>query len=121
MAAGTSTGGVEQLADGISQIHAGAAAGNIHAKRAAITASNEACERFAQMAGMLSRNMAEDNYGPEITEPLARASQHLQAAAMTFGEGGSALMTLMAMSVGELAQSPRQAPHHAELSENGSR
>jgi hypothetical protein len=72
---------------------------------------------------MLSRTMSEpgSNYGPEITEPLAKAAEHLQAAAMAFGESDTNLGTLVNMSVGELADSARQAPNHAELSENGSR
>ena len=122
MSAGSSTGSVEKLVEGINQIHAEAATGGIHAKQAGIKASVEGCIRFSSMASMLSRAMSEpgSNYGPEITEPLAKASEHLQAAAMAFGEGDTNLATLLNMSVGELAQSPRQAPHHAELSESES-
>jgi len=74
------------------------------------------------MAAMLSRSMSEpsSNYGPEITEPAAKSAEHLQAAAMAFGESDTNLTTLLNMSVGELASSARQAPHHGELSENGS-
>ncbi len=122
MAAG-GTGGTEQLVEGINQVHAAAVSGGIHAKQQGMKASTEGSIRFGQMASMLSRTMSEpgSNYGPEITEPLSKASQHLQAAAMAFGEADAALTTLMNMSVGDLAQSSRQAPHHAELSENGSR
>jgi hypothetical protein len=75
------------------------------------------------MASMLSRSMSEpgSNYGTEITEPLAKAAQHEQAAAMAYAEADAALASLMQMSVGELATSQRQAPHNTELSENGSR
>jgi len=121
--ASNGTGGTEQLVEGINQVHAAAVSGGIHAKQQGMKASTEGSIRFGQMASMLSRTMSEpgSNYGPEITEPLGKASQHLQAAAMAFGEADAALTTLMSMSVGELAASSRQAPNHAELSENGSR
>jgi hypothetical protein len=123
VAAGTSTGSVEKFVEGVNQIHAEAAAGGIHSKQRGIKASTEGCMRFSAMAAMLSRTMSEpaSNYGPEITEPLAKAAEHLQAAAMAFGEADTNLTTLLNMSVGELAASARQAPHHGELSENGSR
>jgi hypothetical protein len=123
VAAGTSTGSVEKFVEGVGQIHAEAAAGGIHAKQRGIKASTEGSMRFSAMASMLSRTMSEpaSNYGPEITEPLAKAAEHLQAAAMSFGEADTNLTTLLNMSVGELAASSRQAPHHGELSENGSR
>lgn len=122
MAAGTSTGSVEKLVEGVNQIHAEAAVGNIHGKQRGIKASTEGSIRFSQMASMLSRAMSEpgNNYGPEITEPLAKASEHLQAAAMSFSEADANLTTLINMTLGEVATSSRQAPHHTELTENGS-
>lgn len=113
---------VEQFVEGVNQIHAQAQAGGIHAKHAAVKACHEACVRFAAMAAMLSRQMSEPgmNYGNEITEPIAKSATQLQASAMTFSEADSALTTLENMTVGELAASSRQAPHHQELSENGS-
>jgi len=73
------------------------------------------------MSQMLARAMAEpgSNYGPEITEPCSKAGQHLQAAAMAYSEADAALSTLINMTVGDLATSPRQAPHHTELTEAG--
>jgi hypothetical protein len=117
-----STAGAEQLIEGIQRIHAEAAAGGIRHKQAALKSANEASLRFSAMAQMISRTMSEpgNNYGPEITEPLGQAAQHLQAAAMAFGESDNALTSLIHMTVGELADSPRQAPHHSELSETGS-
>lgn len=120
--AAPSTAGAEQLVEGINRIHSEAAAGGIRHKQAALKSANEASLRFSAMAQMISRTMSEpgNNYGPEITEPLGQAAQHLQAAAMSFGESDNALTSLIHMTVGELADSPRQAPHHSELSENGS-
>jgi len=121
MAAGTSTASAEKLIEGINEIHAHAATGNIHRKREATRAGHEGAVRFAAMLAMLARMMAEpgSNYGPEITEPLARASQHCQAAAMSISESDAALTSLLNMRVAELADSTRQAPHHAELTETG--
>ena len=117
-----STGSAEKLIEGVNQVHAEAASGGIHAKHGAVKSCTEGSMRFSAMAGMLARAMSEpaSNYGPEITEPLAKAGVHLQAAAMAFSEADSALTTLLQMSVGDLANSSRQAPHHTELSENGS-
>ena len=123
MAATGSSHAAEKLIEGVNQIHAEAAAGGIHAKHAAIKAATEGAMRFSSMQGMLARSMSEpgSNYGPEITEPVAKAGEHLQAAAMALGEADANLSTLVNMTVGDLANSARQAPHHAELSENGSR
>ena len=71
----SSTGSAEKLIEGVNQVHAEAAAGGIHAKHGAIKASTRARIRFSAMASMLARAMSEpgSNYGPEITEPLAKA------------------------------------------------
>lgn len=116
-----SAGHVEQVIEGINGIHASAMAGNIHAKRKAIQSLAEVQARVSATAIMLSRAMAEpgSNYGPEITEPIAAAATHMQASAMSLGESDGAVTTLILMQVGELAQSPRQAPHNSELSEGG--
>lgn len=119
---GTTAAGAEQFIEGVNQIHSTAASGGINAKQAAIKAATEGCIRFAGMLQMLARQMTENGrYGPEITEPLAKAAQHLQAGAMTLGESDTAITTLKHMQVGELAASARQAPHHDELNEAGSR
>jgi hypothetical protein len=121
--AGTSTASAEKLIEGINEIYAKAVSGNIFAKREAIKAAHEASVRFSAMAHMLARTMAEpgSNYGPEITEPCAKAGQNLQATAMSFSEADAALTTLINMTLGDLAASPRQAPHHTELTESGAR
>lgn len=114
--------GAEQFIDGVNKIHATAAAGGINAKQAAIKAATEGCIRFAGMLQMVARQMTEQGrYGPEITEPLAKAATHLQAGAMTLGESDTAITTLKHMQVGELAMSARRAPHHDELNEAGNR
>lgn len=120
--AATGTAGAEQFIDGLNQIHATAAAGGINAKQGGIKSATEASIRFDAMLQMLARQMSEaGRYGPEITEPIAKAATHLQAAAMNLGEADTAITTLKHMQVGELAMSARQAPHHDELNEAGAR
>lgn len=123
VAAGTSTASAEKLIEGINEIHAHAASGGINAKREAVKAVHEGFVRFGAMLAMLSRQMSEpgQNYGHEITEPLAQAGTHAQVGAMSASESDAALSTLINMTVGELATSPRRAPHHEELSETGAR
>ena len=121
VAAGTSTASAEKLIEGINEIHAHAASGGIHAKQEAIKAAHEGAVRFSAMLSMLARSMAEpsNNYGHEITEPLAKGAQNLQATAMSVSESDAALSTLINTTLGDLATSPRQAPHHTELTEGG--
>jgi hypothetical protein len=123
VSAGTSTASAEKLIEGINEIHAHAQSGGIHAKREAVKAIHEGLVRFGAMLTMLSRQMSEPgaNYGPEITEPVAQGGQHCQAGAMSVSEADAALTTLINMTVGDLATSPRPAPHHSELSESGAR
>ena len=118
-----STGSAEKLIEGVNQVHAEAASGGIHAKHAGIKACGEGAIRFSAMLQMMARAMSEpgQNYGPEITEPLSKAGTQIQAAALSISESDSSLSTLINSTVGDLARSPRQAPHHTELSENGSR
>ena len=120
--AGTSTAAAEKMIEGIQEIYARAASGGINAKQEAVKAAHEGAVRFASMMQMLSRTMSEpgSNYGPEITEPIARAGQQFQAGAMLLSEADSNLETLANMTLREAAASPRQVPHHEhELSENG--
>jgi len=116
-------GAVEQAIEGLNGIHAAALAGNINAKRAAVKALAEVQARAAAMCDMLAREMSEPgmNYGPEVTEPIAAAGTHANAASLVLGDADTALTTLINMGVGELADSPRQAPASPELSETGAR
>lgn len=123
VSAGTSTASAEKAIEGVNEIYAHGMAGGIHAKQEALKAMHELAVRAAQMAVTFARQMSEpgQNYGTEITEPLATAGTHYQAAASSVSESDAAISTLINMSVGDLAASARQAPHHSELSESGSR
>ena len=114
--------GIEDLITAIGRIRAGAMAGNAKAKLAALKVCSEACARFAAMAVQIARQMAEQgHYGPEITERISAAGMHLTAAASAFSDSANGLETLLNLRLGEMPQSGRQAPHHAELSETGAR
>ena len=123
MTAGTSTASAEKMIEGANEIHAHAASGGILAKKEALAGAHEAATRFAATMEMLGRQMSEpdSHYGNDITEPVRTSGTHLRAAATTIREAVARLDTLIRMSVGELAASSTQAPHHSELSENGSR
>ena len=115
------SGAVEQLVDGVNQLHAHAQAGNVNAKHGAVKGGHEGLVRFAAMWNMLARSLGELGFGPEITEPIAKAAMHVQAGAMTISEADANLTTLLNMTLGEAAESPRQVPHHSQFAENGSR
>lgn len=121
MPAGTSTAAAEKMTEGIQEIYARAASGGLTAKQEAVRAAHDAAVKFAGMMQMLARTMSEpgSNYGPEITEPIAKAGTQFQAGAMILGEADNALETLANMTLREVSVSPRQAPHHSELSESG--
>jgi hypothetical protein len=110
---------VEQMVEGINAIRAEAMSGGIHAKHRAIKAAVEGGERFAALMTSLSRELSEPgmHYGPEITEPLSRMGQFFGAGAATGSEADASMASLKNTTLGDLAQSARQAPDHSELSE----
>lgn len=120
MASTTSSGSAEKLVEGVNQVHNSAASGGIFAKHGAIKAAHEGALRFADMAQMLARTLAEAHYGPEITEPLSKAGTHMRATAQALSESDANLHSLINGSVGDHVRSGRQIPTTAELSENGS-
>jgi hypothetical protein len=65
----------------------------------------------------LSRRLAEPDkhYGPEIWEPLSQAGAQLGSGALHMGQSDAAVVSLLRSTVGELADSPRVAPHHSQL------
>ena len=124
MAAGTSTAGAEQAIEAIDRLVARAMAGNILTKREVLLALHEVFTRASAGVVSLSRDMAEpgSNYGPEITEPIAKSGTQAQAAAMCLADADAALVALLSKSVSEMATSAQQTPHHRnELSESGAR
>ena len=120
---GSSNASGEKIVEGAEELHKHAAAGNINAKMEALAGAAGGATRFAATMEMLGRTMSEPDtrYGPEITEPIVKAGAQLHAAAIQISEGRANLESLANMNLRDLAGSSRQAPHHSELSENGSR
>jgi hypothetical protein len=54
-------------------------------------------------------------YGPEIWEPVMQAGASISAAGIKLGEATANLVSLINTTVGQLADSPRQAPHHSQM------
>lgn len=113
--------GIEDLLTAVDRIRAMAVAGNVHAKRAALSACSVACTRFAAMAASLARALAEQHYDTAITEPISTAAVHLTATASAFAEAESSLKALLDMRLGQVPGSGRQAPDRSELTETGAR
>jgi len=65
----------------------------------------------------LGNRLAEPDkhYGAEIWEPLIKASAQGRAMAIYAEQAGAMTDSLLQTTVGELADSPRQAPHHSQL------
>lgn len=54
-------------------------------------------------------------YGPEVWEPVMQAGASISAAGIKLGEATANLVSLINTTVGQLADSPRQAPHHSQM------
>ena len=119
--AAVSSGAVEQAVNGMHQVHTRASSGNIRVKHWAVKACAELFTRQAAMLQLLSVALADARYGPEICEPMAQAASFARAAALCCGQSDAAMSSLVNMTVGDLADSPRQAPDRQELSETGAR
>nr|MDQ2876449.1 hypothetical protein [Actinomycetota bacterium] len=68
-------------------------------------------------ATFLGTRLAEPDrhLGPEIWEPVGMAGAHGQTMALVLQQADQMAQSLLAMTVGELAVSPRQAPHQSML------
>jgi hypothetical protein len=112
-----STGAGADMFSAAQQITSQARAGGIRAKQRAIQTLQEGMEYIAGQISSLATHMSEpdQHYAPTIWEPLAKGSAQAKGAASSFGESSAALSSLIGMNVGELADSPVQAPNHKEL------
>ena len=95
------------------------ARGDIHVKQQILASLEDGVGYLANAVEVLTWNMFEAGYNPQIVEPIQQSSTALRASARTCGEGWSALHRLLNMTVGELAASQQRAPDHTEL--NGGR
>jgi hypothetical protein len=74
-------------------------------------------DNLAGGASFLGTRLAEPDkhYGPEIFEPWVMAGAHFRAGALLLEQADAMTTSLLQSTVGELAASPRQAPHHSQL------
>lgn len=91
--------------------------GDIRDVRRCIKILATASDALGHGVSHLSRRLAEPDkhYGPEIWEPLSSASAQLRSGALHMGHSDANLISLLRSTVGELADSPRVAPHHSQL------
>lgn len=91
--------------------------GDIRDVRRCIKTLATAADCLGSGVSHLGRRLAEPDkkYGPEIWEPLTRASSQIRSGALHMGQSDSMVSSLLRTTVGELANSPRQAPHDSQL------
>ena len=94
------------------------AKGDIHVKQQVLASLADGVGYLANAVEVLTWNLTEAGYSPEIVEPIQRSSGALRASAHTCNDGWSALHRLLNMTVAELAASQQRAPRNTEL--NGS-
>jgi hypothetical protein len=101
----------------ISALVAMASNGDIRAVRRVVKTLSAAAAGLGGGLARLSIRLAEPDkhYGGEIWEPLGTAGAQMAAAGLYCEQADSAMLALLASTVGELADSPRQAPHHSQL------
>jgi predicted component of type VI protein secretion system len=91
------------------------ATGDIHVKQQILASLEDGVAELANAVSVLTWNMFEAGYNPQIVEPIQQSSDALRASAHTCGDGWSALHRLLNMTVGELAASGQRAPDSTEL------
>lgn len=117
------TPAAEDLFTALDHLYAQAASGNLRRKHVVIKALTEGCQKMGATMARLSMLLQEPGVHLDagVHEPVSQAGQHCQAAAMSMSEADASLSALLAMTVAELADSPRQAPHHSQLQEGAVR
>jgi len=91
--------------------------GDIRDVRRVIKTLATAADALGHGVSHLGTRLSEPDkhYGAEIWEPLTIGGAQLRAASLHCAQSDAMVTSLLATTVGELADSPRQAPHHAEL------
>src|SRR5580692_681074 len=102
---------------GIWSLVAEASAGDLIAVRRVIGTLTAVSDGMRGAWSRLGTRLAEPDkhYGPDIWEPLLQASAQDGSAALHGAQSDAALASLAGTTVGDLAASPRQAPHHSQL------
>jgi hypothetical protein len=105
------------LLHAIGSLVARASGGDIRDVRRTIKTLATAADALGSGVSHLGTRLAEPDklYGGEIWEPLAMAGAQLRSGALHMNQSDSMVTSLLNTSVGELAETPRQAPHHSQL------
>lgn len=99
------------------QLISAALSGGLRSKQRGGAALSDGLDYMATSLQAFARRLAEpdQHYPPAVWEAFSRAAAHLKAASSASGEGASAVGAIAAMTVGDLADSATQSPHHDEL------
>jgi hypothetical protein len=94
-----------------------ASTGDIQVVRRVIKTLSSAADGLGTGLLHLGNRLAEPDkhYGHEIWEPLVQAGAQVRSAGLHCAQADAMTVSLLAVTVAELAASPRQAPHHSQL------
>lgn len=113
-----SAGGAQSdLLYAMGALAAEASNGDVRAVRRVIATLSEVTGEMGGVLVRLGMRLAEPDkdYGPEIWEPSRAAGAQCNAAGLMLAEADAMLVSLIGTTVGELADSPRRAPHSSQL------
>jgi hypothetical protein len=91
--------------------------GDIHAVRRVDATFAAVATELGSALTRLGQRLSEPDkrYGPEIWEPVMQAGAQCKAAGIHLGEADANTLSLINTTLGELANSPRQSPHHSQM------
>lgn len=113
-----SAGGAQSdLLYAIDALVAEASHGDIRAVRRVVATLSQATTGMGSALRRLGQRLGEPDkdYGPEVFEPAMSAGSQCSSAGMRLAEADALLLSLIGATVGELADSPRRAPHSSQL------
>ena len=105
------------LLQAIGALVAQASAGDIKAVRRVVKTLATAAEGLGSAISQVGTRLAEPDkhYGNEIWEPLLTGGAQVGSGSMHLAQSDQMMQSLLSSTVAELADSPRQAPHHSQL------
>jgi hypothetical protein len=113
-----SAGGAQSdLLYAIDALVAEASQGDIKAVRRVTATFAQATDGMGGALARLGQRLGEPDkdYGSEVFEPVLSAGSQCRAAGIRLTEADALLVSLIGATVGELAASPRRAPHSSQL------
>ena len=113
-----SAGGAQSdLLYAIDALVAEASSGDIKAVRRVVATLSQATTGMGGALRRLGQRLSEPDKdsGAEIFEPAMSAGSQCSTAGMRLAEADALLLSLIGATIGELADSPRRAPHSSQL------